>query len=76
MLRAAVLSGANTTGKSNLVRAVDCARDFVLEGKGPMKRIALNPFRFTEEPSKPSFCEVGFRGGTPWGVGRRTDLPE
>ncbi|MCA9124026.1 MAG: AAA family ATPase [Planctomycetaceae bacterium] len=63
VLRAAVIYGANAAGKSNLVRAIDFARDLILEGPGPMKRIALNQFRFTAESDKPSSFEFRFLVG-------------
>lgn len=59
-LRASVIYGANAAGKSNVVKAIDFARDLIIEGAGPMKRIALNQFRFTDEPTKPSSFEFRF----------------
>jgi len=59
-LRASVIYGANAAGKSNLVKAIDFARDLIVEGAGPMKRIALNQFRFTDEAAKPSSFEFRF----------------
>jgi len=60
VLRASVIYGANAAGKSNLVKAMDFARDLIVDGAGPMKRIALNQFRFTDEPSHPSSFEFRF----------------
>ena len=40
VLRASVIYGANAAGKSNLVKAIDFAKDLIIEGAGPMKRIA------------------------------------
>ena len=59
-LRASVIYGANAAGKSNIVKAIDFARDLIIEGAGPMKRIALNQFRFTEDSAKPSSFEFQF----------------
>ncbi len=59
-LRASVIYGANAAGKSNLVKAIDFARDLIIGGAGPRKRIALNQFRFTEDAAKPSSFEFRF----------------
>lgn len=59
-LRTSVIYGANAAGKSNLVKAIDFARALVVDGAGPTKRIALNQFRFTDEPAKPSSFEFRF----------------
>lgn len=40
----AVLYGANASGKSNLVKAIDFARDLVVEGTRPGKPIETKPF--------------------------------
>ncbi len=63
-LRTAVIYGANAAGKSNVVRAMSFARDLVVEGAGPAKRIALQQFRFTNEPSGPSSFEFRFMLGS------------
>lgn len=60
VLKANLIYGANAAGKSNLVRAIAFARDLILEGAGPMKRIALNRFRFTGDSTKPSSFEFRF----------------
>ena len=43
-LKAAVVYGANAAGKSNLVVAMDLARDAVVHGTGPIKRICASQF--------------------------------
>lgn len=60
VLKASLVYGANAAGKSNLVRAIAFARDLIIEGAGPMKRISLNRFRFTEDSTKPSSFEFRF----------------
>lgn len=60
VLRAAVVYGANASGKSNLVQAMNFAQDLILQGAGPMKRIALNQFRFRDGPAQPSSFEFRF----------------
>jgi AAA15 family ATPase/GTPase len=62
-LRTAVIYGANAAGKSNLVRAMSFAQDLIIEGSGPSKRIALQQFRFTNEPARPSSFEFRFMLG-------------
>jgi hypothetical protein len=39
---------------------MEFARELILEGPGPMKRIPLNQFRFTADPKKPSSFEFRF----------------
>jgi len=60
VLRAGIIYGANAAGKSNLVGAIDFAQALIVHGAGPMKRIALNQFRFTDEEPKPSSFEFRF----------------
>lgn len=55
-LKAAVVYGANASGKSNLVLAMDFARDFVVNGPKTIKRISANQFgRSTGTPSQFQF---------------------
>lgn len=61
VLRTSVIYGANAAGKSNLVRAMDFARDLIIDGAGPLKRIALNQFRFdSRDDSHPSTFDFRF----------------
>ena len=60
VLRTGVVYGANAAGKSNLVKAIEFAQALIVHGAGPMKRIALNQFRFTKEESRPSSFEFRF----------------
>ena len=49
LLRGAVIYGANASGKSNLIKAIDFARDLILDGlkaKQPIPRKALSSIRF------------------------------
>jgi AAA15 family ATPase/GTPase len=62
-LRTAVIYGANAAGKSNLVRAMGFAQNLIVEGAGRAKRIALQQFRFTNEPARPSSFEFRFMLG-------------
>lgn len=63
VLRTSVIYGANAAGKSNLVRAIRFAQELIEHGAGPMKRIALNQFRFTSEERRSSSFEFRFMAG-------------
>jgi AAA15 family ATPase/GTPase len=58
-LRMAVIYGANASGKSNIVRAIGFARDFVVDGVRPKQRIGVEPFRLNhaclDQPSRFEF---------------------
>ena len=55
-LKTAVIYGANASGKSNLVLAMDLARDFVLLGSKVAKRLGQNQFgRSGSDPSQFQF---------------------
>ncbi|MDQ7025167.1 MAG: AAA family ATPase [Anaerolineae bacterium] len=55
VLKTGVIYGANTSGKSNLVKAIDYARDRIIMGTRLKQMIPFNPFRFAKDcQSKPS----------------------
>lgn len=58
-LRTALLYGANASGKSNLVRAMEFAQDFIIEGTHPRAKIPVKPFRLKKscllQPSRFEF---------------------
>lgn len=58
-LRMAVIYGANASGKSNIVRAIDFARNFIVDGVRPKQRIEVEPFRLDQtrlqQPSRFEF---------------------
>ena len=62
VLKTGLVFGANASGKSNLVKAIDFSRDMVVLGAGPIKRIAMNQFRFFEsdEEHRPSTFDFRF----------------
>lgn len=61
VLKSALLYGANASGKSNLVRAVDFARRVVVEGLLPKKRFNTEPYRLNDESlGGPSHFEFEF----------------
>ena len=63
-LRAAIIYGANASGKSNLVRAITFARRFVVDGLRPKQRVPVEPFRLgVESESRPSRFEFEFVAG-------------
>ena len=60
-LRAAVIYGANASGKSNLVRALAFAREFVVAGVRPRQLIPVEPFRLgADTAARPSRFEFEF----------------
>lgn len=63
-LRAALLYGANASGKSNLVRAMDFARSLILQGVRPKQLIPVEPFRLDKRRlAEPSRFEFEFIAG-------------
>ena len=60
-LRIALLYGANASGKSNLVRAMDFAREYIIEGVRPKQNIPVEPFRLDlSSTARPSRFEFEF----------------
>jgi len=58
MLRAAVLYGANASGKSNLIKAIQFAKNFIVLGTKGDQPISVTPFKLREDPyKKPSHFE-------------------
>jgi AAA15 family ATPase/GTPase len=59
ILKAAVIYGANASGKSNLIKAMSFARDIIVTGRRPKQTIPIKPFRFDtaceQKPSKFQF---------------------
>jgi AAA15 family ATPase/GTPase len=45
LLRTSILYGANASGKSNLIRAMEFARDFIVYGVSQNRSIHLKPFK-------------------------------
>jgi AAA15 family ATPase/GTPase len=61
LLRAAAIYGANASGKSNLIKAMQFARDRILNGARPGQRIPVTPFRLSAAREKPSKFQFLFR---------------
>ena len=58
MLSLALLYGANASGKSNLVRAMDFARHFIIKGTRPKQAIPVETFRLDKScANRPSRFE-------------------
>lgn len=59
LLRLALVFGANASGKSNLVKAMDFARDLIIDGTKPEQSIPVNCHKLrkacTQSPSKFEF---------------------
>lgn len=61
VLRFAMLYGANASGKSNLIRAISFARNFIIDGVRPKQSIPLETFRLdSSNIDKPSSFEFEF----------------
>jgi len=61
LLRSSLLYGANGSGKSNLIKAMGFARDFIVDGVGKNKNIDLKPFKLQDgNQQKPARFEFEF----------------
>jgi hypothetical protein len=61
LLRCAAVYGANASGKSNLIKAAEFARDFIIEGVKRDEKITPKPFKLIAESyKKPSKFEFEF----------------
>ena len=54
VLKSAVMYGANASGKSNIIKAINFARKMIVEHQAPDKPIDFEHFRLTAEPSEVS----------------------
>ncbi len=62
LLRGSIIYGANASGKSNLIKAMAFAQDFIVEGVAKNKNIILNKFRLNQScQNKPSRFEFELR---------------
>ncbi|BAZ79091.1 ATP-binding protein [Sphaerospermopsis kisseleviana CS-549] len=62
LLRTSIIYGANASGKSNLIKAMKFARDFIVEGVEKNKNINVNNFKLDKTCyTKPSRFEFEFR---------------
>lgn len=75
ILRSAILYGANASGKSNLIRAMDFARELILVGTRAKEAIPRRPFKLTQSASQePSRFEFEFQNnGRAYGYGFELD---
>lgn len=64
LLKTSLLYGANASGKSNLVRAMEFSRDLIRFGANKNDSISVTPFKLAAEAyTKPCFFEFEFRAG-------------
>jgi len=64
VLKTGVVYGANAAGKSNLIRAMDFAKQLITTGTQPNKFIPISPFKLDETYlDKPSRFEFEFKQG-------------
>jgi AAA15 family ATPase/GTPase len=74
ILRAAAIYGANGSGKSNLVKAMKFAQDFVLTGTRGNQAILTRPFKLRADLGAPSKFEFIFKTqGVVYNYGFRLD---
>ncbi len=59
-VRCAAMYGANASGKSNLVKAIDSLRGLVVEGRSVRAGAVMQPFRLCEPNSRPTRFEAIF----------------
>ena len=64
LLKTAVLYGANAAGKSNLIKAMDFARNLIVDGKSLGQNIPVTPYLFdVNTKDKPSKFQFEFKAG-------------
>jgi len=62
VLKTGVLYGANAAGKSNVIKAMDFAKQLITKGTSPDKVIPIKPFKLDEAYlKKPSRFEFEFK---------------
>jgi AAA15 family ATPase/GTPase len=78
LLKSAVIYGANSSGKSNLIKALSKMRQLVLSssGKSSTEKLGIVPFLMsTETSTKPSFFEILFlKDGIQYRYGFEIDI--
>ena len=60
LLRAAAIYGTNASGKSNLIKAIAYARNLIVVGTEPNRRIHRIPFKLSDSKSKPTRFQFVF----------------
>lgn len=62
ILKSAVIYGPNAAGKSNLIKAIDFAKNLVIYGTNPNEQIPLKKFRLnTKSNNRPSKFQFDFK---------------
>ncbi|MBD2482363.1 ATP/GTP-binding protein [Planktothrix sp. FACHB-1365] len=54
LLPISALYGANAAGKSNLIKAIDFAKDLIVDGTRGVQTIPVSPFKLSDSNKKPS----------------------
>jgi len=54
LLPISAIYGANASGKSNLIKAIDFAKDLIIDGTRGIQAIPVSPFKLSESNQKPS----------------------
>ena len=74
LLRAAAIYGANGAGKSNLVQAMQFAKNLIVEGTRGTQMIPIRPFKLGKEAGRPSKFEFIIKAqGVLYNYGFRLD---
>ncbi|MCU0499425.1 MAG: ATP-binding protein [Anaerolineae bacterium] len=60
-LKAGLIYGANASGKSNLIKAIEFAKNLITHGLRPKQRIPITPFRFERDEKRPSRFQFEFK---------------
>ena len=62
LLRTSLIYGANASGKSNLIKAMDFAKNFIVSGVAKNRTIPIKPFKLdSQSHHKPARFEFEFR---------------
>ncbi len=54
LLPISAIYGANASGKSNLIKAIDFAKDLIIDGTRGIQTIPVSPFKLSKSNQKPS----------------------
>ena len=64
LLKSGIIYGANASGKSNFIKAIDFARDLIIDGTKLDQKIPIIPFKLDKQSkNKPSKFEFEIRTG-------------
>lgn len=60
VLKTSLLYGANASGKSNIVKAIDFFQQFIVSAKASDEKIELSPFKVTKSPKENTSFYIEF----------------